>query len=85
MKERVEKAEELVKLINNLKEKIAIVKSDRLKNIKIQFDSSDFATSEWGSKRVSLLHANIEAHMINAFIDATEEEIAILEKELAEL
>lgn len=86
MEELIKKARRIVETIERLKESINKVTGFLFENVVIHVDRRDFYISEWSSKqRLNDYNAEVEAYMINAFIDITKAEIARLERELAEL
>ena len=86
MTDRVKKAMDIVDQIDLLIKRIEAVKSKQFKAIAIKYNSTGFELTRWGSSQVENNYsAQVEAHMLNAFIDVTIAEINRLEKELEEL
>ncbi|MGG0792605.1 hypothetical protein ABE137_01030 [Brevibacillus laterosporus] len=86
MEELIKKARDIVGRIEILKGRINKVTGGFFENIEIHVSHRSYCTSEWNSKqRLNDYNAEVEAYMINAFIDITKAEIAHLERELAEL
>jgi hypothetical protein len=86
LEERAKKGRELVERIERLNKFIEQVKGKSFHCIKLAIDSSSIEMTGFGSKRVELNYGSVaEAHMLNAFIDVTNAEIKIYEKELDEL
>ncbi|AGR47401.1 hypothetical protein EMERY_70 [Brevibacillus phage Emery] len=84
----IKKARDIVERIEELKESINKVKGCLFGHIVIYFVGIEesFSMSDWSSKqRSNDYNAEVEAHMINAFIDVSKAEIKRLERELAEL
>ncbi|MDN9011074.1 hypothetical protein [Brevibacillus laterosporus] len=84
----IKKARDILERIEELKERINKVKGCLFGHIVIYFgiEESSFSMSDWSSKqRSNDYNDEVEAYMINAFIDITKAEIARLERELAEL
>ncbi|MED1787588.1 hypothetical protein P4V47_08720 [Brevibacillus laterosporus] len=82
----IKKARDIAEKIEALKEWIDVVKGVSFKTIIIKSHYRGFSTSKWGSEyRPNKYNSEVEAYMINAFIDITKAEIARLERELAEL
>ncbi|MCR8979508.1 hypothetical protein [Brevibacillus laterosporus] len=76
----VERMEGLIKEAREIVEKIEGLKEW------VNNASNGSSTIEWDFEQLSNVYqAEVEAHMINAFIDVTKAEIKRLEKELAEL
>ncbi|PPB10874.1 hypothetical protein [Brevibacillus laterosporus] len=82
----VQKARDIVETIERLKKRINKVTGLSFKNVVIYFDRGSFSISDWNSKQCpNDYNAEVEAYLINAFIDITKAEIERLERELAEL
>lgn len=86
MEKRSMKGRELVRKIENLQKFLIQVKGKSFKTIRLAIDSSSIEITQWGSKQLDLDYETVaEAHMLNAFITITNNEIKLLEEELAEL
>ncbi|MED1786191.1 hypothetical protein P4V47_01460 [Brevibacillus laterosporus] len=86
MEELIKKARDIVETIERLKERINKVTGLLFRNVVIYFEQERVSMCDWSSEqRSNDYNAEVEAHMINAFIDITKAEIEHLEKELAEL
>ncbi|MED3792089.1 hypothetical protein P4571_06530 [Niallia alba] len=86
LEERSKKGRELVERIERLNKFLEQVKGKSFHCIKLAIDSSSIEMTGFGTKQVELNYAAVaEAHMLNAFIDVTNAEIKIHEKELDEL
>lgn len=86
MEERAGKARAIVNRINKLNEILLKVKGPSFQCLDIKIDSGAVRGTEWGSSKVANDYkAEVDAHMLNAFIDVTNAEIASLETELAEI
>lgn len=86
MTDRVEKAMDIVDQIDLFNKRLDAIKSKEFKSIGIKYESTGFELTKWGSSQVENNYsAEVEAHMLNAFIDVTMAEINRLEKELEEL
>lgn len=86
MEERVKQAREIMEAINNREYYLKIVKGDSFKCLKIDWASNTSELTKWGSKRVENDYlAEVEAHMMNVFIDITEADIKHLRQKLDEL
>ncbi|MCR8978726.1 hypothetical protein [Brevibacillus laterosporus] len=82
----IKKARRIVETIEILKDRIHKVTGVLFENVVIHVYRRAFDISEWNSKqRLNDYNAEVEAYMINAFIDITKAEIERLEKELADL
>ncbi|USK46315.1 hypothetical protein [Cytobacillus oceanisediminis] len=86
MEERAGKARAIVNRINKLNEVLVKVKGRSFKCLVLKVDSGAVSCTDWGSKKVKNDYsAEVEAQMLNAFIDVTNAEIASLELELADI
>jgi hypothetical protein len=86
MEARAGKARELVNRIEKLQGLLNQTQSNKFKCIRIAIDSNTVELTRWGSKQVPNDYSSeVEANMLNSFIDVTKAEIKRLEKELAEL
>ena len=86
MTDRVKRGMDIVDQIDLLIKQMDLVKGKWFKSINILYDSTGFELTRWGSSQVENNYsAEVEAHMLNAFIDVTIAEINRLEKELEEL
>mgnify|MGYP001073571428 FL=1 len=86
MTDRVERAMDIVDQIDLLIKRIDVVKGKGFKSIAIKYDSTGFELTKWGSSQVENNYsAEVEAHMLNVFINVTMAEINRLETELEEL
>ncbi|WPS86499.1 hypothetical protein SMD22_18575 [Brevibacillus halotolerans] len=86
MEKRAEAGRSIVKQIEKLQNCLVLVKGQSFSCIDIRVSSSEIRTTTWGAKQLpNDYFAEVEAKMINAFIDVTKAEIKRLEKELAEL
>ncbi|MFB0831048.1 hypothetical protein ACEU2D_15765 [Brevibacillus laterosporus] len=86
MEELIKKARDIVKRIEKLKGRINKAKGLLFEHIVIYFEIQSFSMSDWSpEQRSNDYNAEVEAHMINVFIDITKAEIERLERELAEL
>jgi len=85
MEQRAKQGRELVDRILELNSRISRVKGKNLNCIDFKIGSGTLRTSQWDDKQISEYQAQIEASMINVYIDITNAEIERLEKELFEL
>jgi hypothetical protein len=86
MEERAGKAREIVNRINKLNEVLLKVKGSSYKCLVLKIDSGSVSCTDWGSKKVKNDYSSeVEAHMLNAFIDVTNAEIASLRIELTKI
>ncbi|MEK5171794.1 hypothetical protein NST63_00870 [Heyndrickxia sp. FSL W8-0496] len=86
MTDRVERAMDIVDQIDLLIKQMDLVKGKCFKSINILYDSTGFELTKWGSSQVENNYsAEVEAYMLNVFINVTMAEINRLEKELEEL
>lgn len=86
MEDRAQKARGFVDRIKVLNKRLREVKEGSLQGVYIGIGSSRIAGTEWCSIKVENgYHTEFEAHMLNAYISVTNEEVKNLEKQLAEL
>lgn len=86
MEKRTERAREIVNRIEKLQNILNKTKSKEFKCIRIAIDSDSIELTKWGRSAVPNEYATeVEAHMLNSFINVTNAEILHLEQELAEL
>ncbi|TPG93542.1 hypothetical protein EEL32_00365 (plasmid) [Brevibacillus laterosporus] len=86
MEKRAEAGRSIVKQIEKLQGRVVLVKGKSFSCIDIKVNSSEIRTTKWGSTQLpNDYSAEVEAKMINSYIDVTNIEIKRLEKELAEL
>jgi len=86
MEERANRGREIVNRISELERHLIKVSNRSFQCIDIKIDSGTIRGTEWGSSKVANdYRAEVEASMLNAFIDMTKAEIQRLEQELAEL
>ncbi|XOS91820.1 hypothetical protein ACLMAB_26065 [Brevibacillus laterosporus] len=86
VEELIKKARDIVERIERLKERINEVTGLLFRSVVIYFEQGRVSMCEWSSEqRPNDYNAEVEAYMINAFIDISKAEIAHLERELAEL
>ncbi len=86
MEERATNAREIVTRIEELNRHILAVKGKRHQCTVIKIDSGQINLTGWGQTEVANIYqAEVEAHMLNVYIDVTQWEIQRLEKLLMEL
>jgi len=86
LEQRSMKGRELFRKIEHLQKFLNQVKGKSYKTIRLAIDSGSIEITKWGSKQLDLDYETVaEAYMLNAFITITNNEIKLLEEELAEL